>query len=268
MASTPAFPFRFGTTSYIVPDEIIPNVEFLKERVDDIELVLFESDEFSNLPSEDDIRRLANTADEHGLSYSVHLPLDAYLGHSDRSERLRSVEKCRKIIELTRPLPVSAFVTHAEAGPGVDVNLFTEDGVARFSDMFRQSINQLLKTSEASADEFAVETLNYPYAYIWPVVDELGLSVTLDVGHLEFYGFPLEEHLKDYLNRTRVLHVHGVREGKDHNSLVWYPSGSMDALLAALQAAPDSDRVFTMEIFSLDDFESSSALMHERRRGL
>jgi len=42
----------------------------------------------------------------------------------------------------------------------------------------------------------------------------------------------------------------------------------MDALLAALQAAPDSDRVFTMEIFSLDDFESSSALMHERRRGL
>ncbi len=99
MASTPAFPFRFGTTSYIVPDEIIPNVEFLKERVDDIELVLFESDEFSNLPSEDDIRRLANTADEHGLSYSVHLPLDAYLGHSDRSERLRSVEKCRKIIE-------------------------------------------------------------------------------------------------------------------------------------------------------------------------
>jgi len=169
-----------------------------------------------------------------------------------------------EIIELTRPLPVSAFVTHAEAGPGVDVNLFTEDGVARFSDMFRQSINQLLKTSEASADEFAVETLNYPYAYIWPVVDELGLSVTLDVGHLEFYGFPLEEHLKDYLNRTRVLHVHGVREGKDHNSLVWYPSGSMDALLAALQAAPDSDRVFTMEIFSLDDFESSSALMHER----
>ncbi|MDT9546882.1 MAG: TIM barrel protein [Chlorobium sp.] len=268
MASSPAFPFRFGTTSYIVPDEIIPNVEFLKDRVDDIELVLFESDEFSNLPTTDDIGRLVDTADEHGLSYSIHLPLDAYLGHSERSERLKSVEKCRKIIELTRPLPVSAFVTHAEAAQGVDVNLFSEDGVARFSDLFRQSINQLLKSSEASAVEFAVETLNYPYAFIWPVVDELGLSVTLDVGHLELYGFPLDAHLKEYLHRTRVLHVHGVREGKDHNSLDWYPSSAMDTLLKALQASPDPDRVFTMEIFSLDDFESSSALMHQRRRGL
>lgn len=66
MASTHAFPFRFGTTSYIIPDEIIPNVEFLKDRVDDIELVLFESDEFSNLPGRDDIGRLSDIADEYG----------------------------------------------------------------------------------------------------------------------------------------------------------------------------------------------------------
>jgi len=268
MASTHAFPFRLGTTSYIIPDEIIPNVEFLKDRVDDIELVLFESDEFSNLPGRDDIGRLSDIADEYGLSYSVHLPLDAYLGHSDRTERLKSVEKCRKIIELTRPLPVSAFVTHAEAGQGVDINLFSEDGAARFSDLFLQSISQLLKTSEASASEFAVETLNYPYDFIWPVVDDLGLSVTLDVGHLELYGFPLEDHLKKYLHRTKVIHIHGVREGKDHNSLDFYPSSAMDSVLAALQASPDPDRVFTMEIFSLDDFNSSSDLMHERRRGL
>ncbi|NTW10257.1 MAG: sugar phosphate isomerase/epimerase, partial [Chlorobiaceae bacterium] len=56
------FPFRFGTTSYIIPADIIPNVKFLKEKVDDIELVLFESDEYSNLPSEENIAELVSLA--------------------------------------------------------------------------------------------------------------------------------------------------------------------------------------------------------------
>jgi len=44
-------PFRIGTTSYIIPDEIIPNVRFLAARVEDVELVLFEADEgMNNLP--------------------------------------------------------------------------------------------------------------------------------------------------------------------------------------------------------------------------
>jgi len=34
----------------------------------------------------------------------VHLPLDAELGSSDEFVRLRSVEKCRKVIHLTQPL--------------------------------------------------------------------------------------------------------------------------------------------------------------------
>ena len=32
-------PFRLGTTSYIIPDEIVPNVQFLGPLVDDVELV-------------------------------------------------------------------------------------------------------------------------------------------------------------------------------------------------------------------------------------
>jgi len=44
------FPFRLGTTSYIVPADLMPNVVFLSPLVDDVELVLFESDTISNLP--------------------------------------------------------------------------------------------------------------------------------------------------------------------------------------------------------------------------
>ena len=56
------FPFRLGTVSYIIPDDILPNVRYLADAVDDIELVLFESDELSNIPDEAAIAELADIA--------------------------------------------------------------------------------------------------------------------------------------------------------------------------------------------------------------
>ena len=171
------FPFRFGTSSYIIPADIIPNVEFLKEKVDDIELVLFESDEFSNLPSAEDMEKLAVFGKEWGLTYSVHLPLDVYLGHPDRRERERSVGKCLRIIELTHDLPKSAYVMHFEAGPGIDINAFSTDEQRLFTDALRDSIAMLLKGTAVPASEFCVENLNYPFELVWPVVEAFGSCI-------------------------------------------------------------------------------------------
>jgi sugar phosphate isomerase/epimerase len=258
------FPFRFGTSSYIIPADIIPNVEFLKDKVDDIELVLFESDEFSNLPSPEDLRRLAEMGEASALTYSVHLPLDVYLGHPDRAERERSVGKCLKIIELTCNLPKSAYVMHFEAGPGVDINAFSEDEKRVFIDALRDSTAMLLQGTGVSASEFCVENLNYPFEFVWPVVEEFGLSVTLDVGHLEYYGFPTIKYLERYLHHARVLHMHGTLDGKDHNSLAFMKPEVLDLVMAFLNDYPSDKRVFTMEIFSREDFETSCSVMKKR----
>ncbi len=71
--------FRLGTTSYIWPAEIVPNVHRLGPLVDDVELVLFEADDYSNLPDSATVDCLRALADEHDLSYTVHLPLDLTL---------------------------------------------------------------------------------------------------------------------------------------------------------------------------------------------
>ena len=47
----PKLPFRLGTTSYIIPDDILPNVRYLADKIDDIELVLFDVEDYCNLPS-------------------------------------------------------------------------------------------------------------------------------------------------------------------------------------------------------------------------
>src|SRR5208337_2974964 len=57
------FPFRMGTIPYIIPAELLPNVNFLAGKVDDIELVLFESDEITNLPENATVKALKKTAD-------------------------------------------------------------------------------------------------------------------------------------------------------------------------------------------------------------
>jgi len=262
MSCKQRFPFRFGTTSYIIPADILPNVEYLKEKVDDIELVLFESDEFSNLPSEEEISRLASVAEQFSLTYSVHLPLDVYLGNESREERERSVRKCLRVAELCRPLPRSAYVLHFEAGQGVDINSFNRQECLRFVNNISESVSMLVEGSGEEAGKFCAENLNYPFGLVWPVIDEQGLSVTLDVGHLEFYGFPLEHHLELYLKRAGVLHMHGVTEGRDHNSLAHMRPETLAAVMKSLREG-GPEKVFTMEIFSEADFLSSCEVMEQ-----
>ncbi|NHQ60379.1 sugar phosphate isomerase/epimerase [Chlorobium sp. BLA1] len=261
MSCKQRFPFRFGTSSYIIPADIIPNVEYLRERVDDIELVLFESDEFSNLPSPEDMQRLAELAGESALTYSVHLPLDSYLGSPDRAVRKQSVGKCLRIIELTRTLPKSAFVLHFESGPGEDINGFSASQKRDFTEGLRESLRMLLDGCGEPASTFCAENLNYPFELVWPVIEEFALSVTLDVGHLEFYGFPTGAYLERYLSRAKVLHMHGTLDGKDHNSLACMKPEALDLVMSHLYRYPDPGRVFTMEIFSESDFDSSCAVM-------
>ena len=39
-----AFPFRIGATSYVLAADMLTNVRYLADRVDDIELLVFESE--------------------------------------------------------------------------------------------------------------------------------------------------------------------------------------------------------------------------------
>ena len=60
------FPFSFGVPSYIIPADIATNVRWLRDLVDEIELILFESKEFSNMPSPSDVALFRVLAEEAG----------------------------------------------------------------------------------------------------------------------------------------------------------------------------------------------------------
>jgi len=243
------FPFRLGTTSYIIPADILPNVEFLVGLVDDVELVLFESAATSNLPGPAAIGKLGAVARAEDLTYTVHLPLDAPLGLPQEAARRESVERCLRVMELARPLDPFAWVVHFDPPEG-------GQAPADWLAALRASIGELLATG-VEAPRICVENLTYPFEDVERIVLDHGLSVCLDIGHLVLEGRDVVAFLDRHLGRTRVVHLHGIVDGKDHRDV-----GALDpALLAALmerladEGAPE--RVVTLEVFSRPDFEAS-----------
>jgi sugar phosphate isomerase/epimerase len=246
------FPFRLGTTSYIIPANLRENVAFLADKVDDIELVLFESHEISNLPDAATLRVLKATADRHDLTYTVHLPLDAWLGHAEEKVRLQSVDKCLRVIERTAILAPFAYIIHFH---GDHRGEHPSPDLMRWTDGHRRAVERLVQA--VSPEDLCVETLDYPYRLIEDIVMDYQLSVCLDIGHHLLCGVKPEEYLDRYLPRTRVIHLHGVEEGHDHRSLAFLPDGLLTALVDRLGSGPEMPRVLTVEIFDEEALNQS-----------
>lgn len=253
-----AFPFRLGTSSYIIPADLVPNVEYLAPQVDDVELVLFESDEISNLPDAAAVDRLAALAAAHGLTYTIHFPLDIDLASPDPDVRERSVGKCLRIVASLGRLRPFAYLLHLPTPPEGEAD--RPGWQARVA----ESLEALLAGGLAPRD-LCAETLGYPFEYAAPLVERYDLAVCLDIGHLLLGGYNLREHLAAYMPRTRVIHLHGIIGGRDHQDLTGLDPDDLEAILAAARSGDPADRVVTLEVFSEGDLERSVEVLQSYR---
>jgi sugar phosphate isomerase/epimerase len=253
------FPFRLGTSSYIIPADILPNAHYLAGKVKDIELILFEVDDGpNNLPTPDVIKELVQIAHEQDLTYTVHLPLDLKLG-DDGSERDLSLVKAKHVIDCTCGLDPWAYVLHLD---GRSVRTSTDaELIARWQD---HSVRALEIVSEwaGSAEKLAVENLEtYPLDFIQPVLDRIPVSRCVDIGHLWLDDHDPIPYLQAALSRTRVIHIHGIAE-RDHRSLAFMPQEKVRAVWDELVRLKYAG-VLTLEIFSEEDFLSSMEVIEK-----
>lgn len=251
------YPFRLGTTSYIIPDDLLPNARYLAGKVKDMELILFEVDDGpNNLPSPEVIDELARIAQENDMTYTVHLPLDLKLGE-DGSEHDPSLIKAKRVIDCTRGLDPWAYVLHLD-GRSVRTS---EDASAikRWQDQSVRAL-EIASVWAGGADKLAVENLEtYRLDFIQPVLERLPVSRCVDIGHLWLDGHDPIPYLQAALPRTRVVHIHGLTE-RDHHSLACMPLEKVKAVWDELVHA-NYDGVVTLEIFSEDDFLSSMEVL-------
>lgn len=257
------YPFRLGTTSYILPADILTNVRYLAGKVRDVELVLFEVDDGSgNLPTKAEIAELAKIAREYDLTYTVHLPLDLRLA-DDGSRRHVSLDKASRVIDCTRTLDPWAYVLHLD-GKSV-FNCPDPESLLRWRDQAVRSL-ELVGQWAGGPQRLAVENLEgYPLDFYEPVLTRIAVSRAVDVGHLWLEGRDPVVDLQKALPRTRVVHLHGI-DTRDHQSLAHVPPEKLRTVLDLLVRSGYRG-VLTVEVFGEDDFLASLAAIDRAADG-
>ena len=253
------FPFRIGTTSFVLPSDIQTNVEYLAGKVDDIELVLFESDDTAELPDKGTVEVLRSIAVRDNLTYTVHLPLDIRLGDTDQAERSRSVNKCLRVMERMDTLNPFAYILHCDGNGFGDS---PSDHCAVWQNAVEKSIDQILG-SGAAPENICIETLDYPFELIEQIVESKGLSVCLDIGHIQREGHSVPDYLSRYLKYCRVIHLHGITQGKDHCALSKMDKALLTQLFSQLGSDTTHERVVTLEVFTTTAFDRSLSVIKE-----
>ncbi len=243
-------PFRLGTTSYIIPDDILPNVRWLAGKVKDIELVLFDIDEYCNIPDETQLSELIALAEVHDLTYTVHLPLN--LNFSDREQDI-SIAKALKVINGTRSLGPRAFVCHLECK---DIPEWEGEALMDWQEQRIRAVRSLTERGCISASELAVENLeSYPIDWNEPVIRSCGTHACLDIGHLFLRKIDPIPVMRKWLPLTSVVHLHGVGT-RDHQSLSHMSLDTVREVIMEL-IRTDYRGVVTLEIFNEADLTAS-----------
>jgi len=253
------FPFGLGTTSYIYPAAILPNVMRLAPVLDEIEIVLFESSGKDNLPDEELIRRLNTLSTDTGVQFNVHLPIDIYLGDQREAVRSQGLDVVKRFMERTLPLSPSTYTLH--------FSLKDEKGqdpsdLALWKSQLMQSGEVILR-SGIEPSRISVETLGYPYEWIEDIVRNFGFSVCLDIGHLLLKGLDLKGHLERYLSQTSIIHLHGVKDGIDHLGINNLNGETLEIIFSSLLHFRG---ILSIEVFTFDDLRNSLQVLEESWR--
>jgi len=257
MAAVPRVRPRIGTTSFVFPASWIENVRRLARRVEDIEILVFERPERAG-PSPAEIEEIAALGRAQGLTFSVHAPLDLALASPDPAQRADSIEAVLRTARLTAPLSPHTLVVHLEPAAG-GLGGPSLSRPPQHDDWRRRAASSLeaLLAGGLSPGAICLENPDGGFGAAEPLLDELGLSAALDLGHLARDGVPFDAMLARHLSRARLIHLHGTEPGgRDHRSLRHYPRAEALRLLRALAGAGWAG-VLTLEVFRQDDLEDS-----------
>ncbi len=254
-------PFQFGGTSWVTPGSFEDNLRALAPHVEDMELVLFDTQQGCNIPTAAEVARLAALCDELAMTCTVHFPVDI-CPSADSRDRILAEDTCLRMVELFAPLHPFAWVVHL-----VGEDYLPPGNDSLWLERTRRSAERL-RNAIGLGRQLCVETLNYPFEQVAPVVLDLDLSVCLDVGHLIGCGFDLEKNVEEWLPRSRVVHLHGVMpDGTDHVALSWMDEGLLGRLLDTFACA-GGERVVTIEVFEYDFKQSLPPLERVLSRSL
>jgi sugar phosphate isomerase/epimerase len=243
------YPFKLGTTSFIYPDDYVPNVKMLGPFVDEIELLLFESDPVGSLLSKKVITDLSDLSKELDLRYNIHLPTDISIADPDPVKQQQAIDSQIRVVERVAPLLPTTYTLHVP----YDDNLADPDKIKKWQDIVHHNLAKIL-AGGVTGNLIAIETLDYPLEIIGNILSDLNLAVCIDIGHLIVHGYDVQTVFEKYSNKIAMIHLHGVEGGNDHLALNRLPEKWIEPVFKILNKFAGS---VSLEVFSFDHLEIS-----------
>ena len=243
------FPFSLGTTSFIYPDDYVSNVKRIGPYLDEIELLFFESSRSDSLPAPTVINELSLLSENLDLKYNVHLPTDVSISHPERDRQHRAVDAIKEVLMLVSPLSPTTCTLHIDYSEPS----FSAKTVSAWQDRVRPNLAKILDM-DLDSSRISIETLDYPFELIEDVVEEFGLSVCLDLGHMILYGYDIDAAFKKYSDKTSIIHLHGVADDHDHLALDCLPDTIKFKIIEILRKF---NQTVSLEVFSYSNLASS-----------
>lgn len=251
--------FRLGTTSFIYPDHILPNVQKIGRFFDEIELLIFESQPHGVLPSVKQIAELAVLSNDLGVSYNIHLPTDVSLTHDLAKERQKAADTIARVVELCAPLVPSTHTLHLEMAAEKE----KPDTSSAWQERTMDGLKRLLPRI-SSPRILSVETLDYAPACLMPLVADHDLSVCLDIGHHLKYGYDLTHSFRMFEGRLAMMHLHGVAGdgpgARDHAGLDRLDLAQRHQVMDLLKGYTGC---VSLEVFSRENLNRSLAVLSQ-----
>ncbi|MBU0730346.1 MAG: sugar phosphate isomerase/epimerase [Proteobacteria bacterium] len=246
------YPWKIGAPSYVMPGDIITNVRLLKNHLDDVQILCFESSENVILEHDIPLGRLEEASWKSGLTYTVHLPTDMHLGASDPALREKGIAEICRVMEYFQPLSTRCF----------DLHLAPEElAAAVWLENLDKSLEALSRKLGPDTEKICIENIDYPVEQILPLIDKHRFSLCLDLGHIRRYGDDWERAL-ERISAARHIHYHGYSKGKDHQALTDDDLERTKDLGRILKETGFAG-VVTLEIYDLKMLEASVAHLHK-----
>ncbi len=253
--------FRLGTTSFIVPDHIIPNVIRLGSFFDEIELLLFESFPLDVLSSKADVKTLLSLAGDLNLTYNIHLPTDVSLSDESSRKRRAAADTLLRVMDRFDLLTPSTHTLHLEMPLSIRQDMENRKKREKWMNTTREGLAGFL-SGLPDPSIISVETLDYPFPYVESLIKEFHLSVCLDAGHQIRYGHDLLQTFETHMSRIPLIHLHGVDssgpEKKDHKALDLL---SQEEILKIVRVLENFRGVVSLEVFNLENLTRSLSVL-------
>ena len=243
------YPFRLGTTSFIYPDDYIPNVRLLGPYLEDIELLLFESTYTDALPNRKVIAALCGLAKEFDLTYNIHLPTDISISSQNPHEQNRAVDTILAVMDLTDLLAPSTFTLHVP----FNEDSFKDDEVKIWQERVINNLERVLAGGIQSR-LISIENLDYPFQMVEKIISILDLRVCLDLGHLIVHNDDIQRFYSRNSDQISIIHLYGVDQKHFHRGLNHLAPKFIDPVLAILKEFKGS---VSLEVFSFDHLDAS-----------